>query len=313
MKIKSEDLEKLHKPVLVEEVMKLLGLHDTNLRSGSKYIDATLGLGGHSLNFLKKNVSVLGIDADPESLEIAESRLKVACPTLNKNVQGPNFIPALGNFRDIDKIARANNFEGVSGILMDLGISSYQLDFGKRGFSFTETGDLDMRLDPSASGVKASDLLNALNRGALIALFDRVLENTKESKRIADSVISYRQSKLFSSVDEFVELVNGVGFKSRKWEPATLPFLALRIAVNSEIDNLEEALPKAFSLLSRNGRLGVISFHSLEDSLVKSFMKGKNESGEGKILTKKPIRPSDDEVYQNPRARSAKLRVIEKI
>jgi 16S rRNA (cytosine1402-N4)-methyltransferase len=302
---------KYHESVLTREVLKNLGL-DAPLKKQARFIDATIGTGGHALAILKANGSVLGIDADKRILKIAEKRLKDACPTLNQEIQS-SFKLANGNFRNIDKISKKENFDQVDGILFDLGVSNLHLKSQTRGFSFEiESANLDMRIDPETQGVTAADLLNGLRKDQLIELFSQVMILPK-ARKLANQIILTREDSLINKTADFLEIVKKARINGGKLHPATLPFLALRIAVNSELDNLEEALPKAFSLLKKGGRLVVISFHSEEDVLVKRFFKSEQKKGLAKIITEKPITPSGEEITKNPRARSAKLRCLEKI
>lgn len=307
--------KELHSPVLVSEILSYLKVGEfAHLNPKAKFIDATLGLGGHTLEFVKNGVRVLGIDDDPESLEKAKERLQKACPDIYQKVDVPDFVTLLGNFRNIDQIARKNNFYPAQGILIDLGISSYQLDNPSRGFSFSDTNSpLDMRLNQKSQGVRGSDLLQALNKGELVKMFTSVIPEHYTVSRIADTIIDFRKSEKIETVGDFLSIIARSGYKSRLKNTASLPFLALRIAVNSELANLEEALPKAFSLLGVNGRLGVISFHSGEDLVVKNYFKSLEDEGLGKIITKKPVVPSARETRENSRSGSSKLRVIQKI
>ena len=255
-----------------------------HIKTGSKYIDATLGNGGHTLEITKAGGIVLGIEADPEMLKIAESRL------------GDKAKLVLGNFKNIDTIATENGFDKVSGILFDLGVTNIHLTNDSRGFSFSNPNlQLDMRLNPEGQGVKASDLLNALREDQLIQLFETTLDSGS-SRWLARRVILERP---IETVGDFLKVCEGLKSK-QGLNPATLPFLAVRISVNSELDNLKEVLPKAYELLESGGRLVVISFHSGEDRLAKEFMKGEL------------ILPKGEEISKNPRARSAKMRVYEK-
>jgi 16S rRNA (cytosine1402-N4)-methyltransferase len=302
---------KYHESVLAREVLKYLGL-DVPLKKQACFIDATVGTAGHTLAILKANGSVLGIDADKKILEIAEERLENACPTLNQKIQG-SFKLVNGNFRNIDEIAQKANFDQVDGVLFDLGVTNLHLKSQTRGFSFeTESADLDMRINPDKQGVTAADLLNSLRKEQLIDLFSQVMVLPK-ANRLTEQVLLAREGSLINKTADFLEIIRKAKINGGKLHPATLPFLALRIAVNSELENLEEALPKAFSLLKKGGRLLIISFHSEEDVLVKRFFKSEQEKGFAKIITKKPITPSGEEITENPRARSAKLRCLERI
>jgi 16S rRNA (cytosine1402-N4)-methyltransferase len=288
----------LHESVLVGEVIKAL-----HINKSSKYIDATLGNGGHSLEILKSGGEVLGIDLDPEMIAIAGKRLKKSGNSGYKLVNG--------NFTDIDKIANENNWNPVEGILLDLGVTNLHLKDLERGFSFgNETAELDMRLNPEAQGVKGSDLLNVLREDQLGELFEVTLE-PGAAKWITGRVIYSRSEKTITTVGDMLEICKGLKTGKTGLNEATLPFLALRIAVNSELTNLEEVLPKAFNLLAKGGRLVVISFHSGEDAIVKNFFKEKDKEG-NKIINFKLVLASPEEIEINRRARSAKMRILEK-
>lgn len=285
-----------HETVLVEEAVE--GLH---VKSGEGYIDATLGNGGHSLQILELGGKVLGIDLDPKMLAIAKERLKE---------YSDKFIEVKGNFKDIAKIARENGFTKVAGILMDLGVTNIHLKDLERGFSFENPeASLDMRLDPESQGVKASDLLNVLREDQLRQMFEVTLD-PGPAKWITVRVIHSREGEPIQTVGDMLEICNGLKSKPGL-STATLPFLALRIAVNSELENLEEALPEAYDLLEKGGRLVVISFHSKEDAIVKRFFKEKSLTG-AEIITFKPIKAGDTELLRNRRARSAKMRILER-
>jgi len=282
-----------HKSVLLQEAIE--GLHIK--KKGRRYIDATLGVGGHAAQIISAGGQVLGIEADPEMLALAK-----------KNVRGRL---ELGNFRDISEIAARAGFGEVDGIIFDLGISSLHYKEFARGFSFAQSdAPLDMRLNKESQNVSAADLLKILREDQLINLFESVMGGYK-ARKLAQKIVLVRQRKEIKKVGDLLAIV-GEKRKSRT-HPATEVFLALRIAVNSELENLKEALPKAFFLLRGGGRLVIITFHSLEDALVKSFFREMAKTEKAKIITKKPIVPSAAEVTQNPSARSAKLRIIEKI
>lgn len=298
--------ELYHEPVLVNEVVGVFApLYKARI------IDATLGTGGHTLELVKGGADVLGIEADGEMLEVGYERLKKACPTPNKNGLG-SFKLVNDNFRNIDSIAQKENFDEVKGVLFDLGVSNIQLVSPDRGFSFSNPkAKLDMRLDRSTQGLTGADLLNALREDHLINLFKKVL-SFGDSRYLAKRIIEARERKPISTVGDFLSVTRGVKTK-RGLNPATLPFLALRIAVNTELENLNEVLPKAFDLLTKGGRLAVIVFHSGEREIVLDFFFQNERRGAGKILTRRPIVPGDAEINKNPRARSATLYVLEKI
>lgn len=277
----------------------------------ARIIDATLGTAGHTLAFVKAGANVLGIDLDREMLAVAEKRLEVACPTPNQNGLG-SFKLTYGNFRDIDVIASREDFREVDEIFFDLGVSNLQLMGQKRGFSFGyPEAVLDMRIDPNSQAVMACDLLNGLRADQLTALFSKVL-TPSQSRFLAKRAVEQRKRKPFETVEDFLRIAKRVRTK-KDLNPATLPFLALRMAVNSELENLNEALPKAFTCLKKGGKLLVVTFHSGEEKIVLDFYREVVREGSGKILTFVPIRPGEDEISKNPRARSAELWVLQKI
>ncbi|OGM28838.1 16S rRNA (cytosine(1402)-N(4))-methyltransferase [Candidatus Woesebacteria bacterium RIFCSPLOWO2_01_FULL_39_61] len=307
--------------------MKALGLPAHLNKDDSvdkpRYIDATLGLGGHSVEIIKRGGKVLGIDVDENAIKIAESKLKEvlraksltgleACPTPYQDSK-EFFTLVIGNFIHIDEIARSYGFTNVDGILFDLGISTPQLSSSTRGFSFqNKAATLDMRFNPKVQGVTGFDLLNSLNKRQLQELFEITLPKYI-SRKLAGEIIDRRRQTPFKTVGDFIGVIVKTVHGKEKINIATLPFLALRIAVNSELVNLKESLPRAFSLLKPKGRLVVISFHSKEDVIVKKFYLEKESDGQAKILTQKPIIPKDTEIHRNPKSRSAKMRVLEKI
>lgn len=283
---------------MVREVVREL-----HIKKGSLHIDATLGTGGHALEILNLGGQVLGIEMDPKMIEIVENRLKGK----------KNFKLVHGNFTKIDEIAKANGFDKVSGILFDLGVSNIHLKSLERGFSFDNgVAELDMRLDPDTQNVKGSDLLNLLREDQLEDLFAVTLD-PGAAKWITGRVLHSRALKLIKTVSDLLEICRGLNTGKAGLNEATLPFLALRIAVNSELDNLKEALPKSFDLLEDGGRLVVISFHSKEDEIVKKFFKEKNLSKEAQMITFKPVMAGESEISVNRRARSAKMRILQKI
>lgn len=291
-----------HQPVLLKEVLEYLA----PVR-GKKYIDATLGLGGHSAAILERGSDVLGIEADEAGLAVA--RRKLSGYSALKIVKG--------NFKDIGRIARENGYLGVAGVLFDLGLSSWQLEYSGRGFSFQKDELLDMRQDPTLA-VTAADLINGLYENELAELFFRFGEEPR-ARGFARAINRRRELKPIRTTKELADLlVASSGLKYWRRHPATLVFQALRIAVNNELVNLEAALPQALELLRVNGSLAVISFHSLEDGIVKRFFKISLSPEPGarnsyRLLTSRPIVPGETELRDNPRSRSAKLRVIERV
>lgn len=269
-----------HESVMVEEVVK-------HFNKFSKVIDCTLGTAGHSQALIENGIDVVGVEADPKMLEIAKRR-----------IPGGNFV--LGNFTHIDQIAKDQKMDQVDGILLDLGVSNLHLKEDNRGFSFSNPDeDLDMRLNTETQGVKASDLLNALDKTQLTKLFLSVMK-FPDAKRFAQAIFDKRPVNKISDLSGIINSLP-MSFKAKKINPMTLPLLALRIAVNSELENLKEVLPKAYSLLRKGGKLIVLTFHSTEDQIVENFKK-KQEL----------VLPSSEEIQKNPRSRSVKMRVITK-
>lgn len=284
-----------HTPVLLKEVIDYL-----RVKKGKKYIDATIGSGGHTAAILEKGGKVLGIDCDEEAINYIQEKFG--------NKQGLKIIK--GNFKEIKELAEENGFKQVAGIILDLGVSSYQLESKERGFSFQKEGPLDMRMDKDLK-VKALDLVNGLTKGELYELFIKLGEE-HNARAIADSVIWSRGMKPIKTTLELSKIIKRSVKGFSKINVATKVFQALRIAVNDELNNLKEALPKAVDLLEKNGRLCIISFHSLEDRIIKNNFLEFQEKGMGIILTKKTIVPSLEEIKMNRRGRSAKLRIFEK-
>jgi len=285
-----------HTPVLLQEVLDFL-----RVERGGLYIDATLGGGGHTQQILQRGGRVLGLDVDQDAIE-----------HVLKNFGTGNEIKIVkGNFKDIDTIALKEGFEKVNGILFDLGVSSHQFEEGERGFSFQKDAVLDMRMDRDLQ-VRALDLLNGLTKKELYELFITYGEEHR-ALAISESIVRSRLVKPIETTGELVKIINkAVGQSNKGINNATKVFQALRIAVNDELHVIEEALPKALELLGDKGRLIVISFHSLEDRIVKNKFKEFEAKDMGIIITKKPVSPTIAELESNRRARSAKLRVFEK-
>ncbi|MHB1330807.1 MAG: 16S rRNA (cytosine(1402)-N(4))-methyltransferase RsmH [Minisyncoccota bacterium] len=296
-----------HVPVLLHE--SVLGL---NLKDGDVFLDGTLGSAGHSLAVAEKfgdNVEIIGIDRDAEALKRSEERLRALTQSA--------FLK-LSSFRNLDEVLKDLGIVKINAVLLDLGISSDQIDESGRGFSFQRDEPLNMSMEQDPKGITAKEILNNWDEETLEIIL-RGFGEEKHSKRIAKEIVRRREEKPFKTTGDLLEAVNYampasvMRNKSRqKINPATRTFQAIRIAVNEELVALEEGLNKAFEALAEGGRLAVISFHSLEDRIVKNFMKEKATSGWGKLITKKPITPSDEELNVNPRSRSAKLRIIEK-
>jgi len=290
---------KYHEPVLLKETVENL-----NVKEGGKYIDATLGDGGHSLEILKRGGYVLGLDVNEKSLERAQLRIK-------KEGLDERFKGVLGNFKNIEKIGKENGFEKVNGIVYDLGYSSYELEELGLGLSFQTDETLDMRLSNSL-GVTAADLLNSLSEKDIAKLIYEYSDE-KMSRKIAREIVKTRSLKKIQTTKDLVEIINSVsypGYERGRINPATRTFQALRIVVNDEIENLKKSLPQAARLLLPGSVIILITFHSLEDKVAKEFSRRARPSI--KEVYEKPLRPSEEEIERNPRSRSAKLRVFRK-
>lgn len=290
---------KYHEPVLLKETIENL-----DVKEGGKYIDATLGDGGHSLEILKRGGYVLGLDVNEKSLKRAQLRIK-------KEGLDERFKGVLGNFKNIEKIGKENGFEKINGIVYDLGYSSYELEELGLGLSFQTDEILDMRLSNSL-GVTAADLLNSLNEKDIAKLIYEYSDE-KMSRKIAREIVKTRSLKRIQTTKDLVEIINSVsypGYERGRINPATRTFQALRIVVNDEIENLKKSLPQAARLLLPGSVIVLITFHSLEDKVAKEFSRRARPSI--KEVYEKPLRPSEEEIERNPRSRSAKLRVFRK-
>ncbi|MEI6288019.1 MAG: 16S rRNA (cytosine(1402)-N(4))-methyltransferase RsmH [bacterium] len=296
----------IHEPVLLEEILKYL-----DPASNQNFVDCTFGGGGHSLAILEKikpQGKVLGIDWDSQAVPKSQNKNLILVNDNYKNLS--DIINGLNNVSTIGKI---------NGILLDLGLSSDQLGQRDRGFSFQSQGLLDLRYDINSDRPTATEILRSYSEQDLFQIFKDYGEEPLASA-IAKTISAYRrEGRPVETAEVLVQLVSNVYkriFKSRsKKNPATRVFQALRIAVNDEFGNLRSVLPQAIGLLEPGGRLAVISFHSGEDRLVKNFFRsiGGKENPTIKILTKKPVIASHDEKEKNPRSRSAKLRVAQKL
>jgi 16S rRNA (cytosine1402-N4)-methyltransferase len=295
----------MHKPVLKKEVVDLL-----SPKTDENLIDCTLGEGGHSLAILERTGSggkILGIDRDPEMINNFKEKIK-------DSEKKENFILVCDNFANLKEIVKKNNFK-TDFILLDLGFSSWHLENSKKGFSFKREEPLDMRYNPGEEGgLKASNIVNIFSQSEI----EKILKEYGQepfARKIALKIVEVRKKKPIESTFDLVEIIKKATpfwYQKRKIHFATLVFQALRIFVNKEIENLKMVLPDSLEILNPGGKLAIISFHSLEDRIVKNFFKEKEQQKIIKILTKKPIIPSEEELKTNPRSRSAKLRVAEK-
>lgn len=283
-----------HASVLLGEALDLLAVREDGF-----YVDGTLGLGGHALAILEKSAPagrLLGVDRDGESLEEARARLAPF---------GGRAELAHADFREIPDLLGERRADGI---LLDLGVSSLQLDSPERGFSFQNDGPLDMRMDRSR-GRTAEELVNRLPEQELLDLIHAYGEEPR-ARRVARAIVEARRRARVRTTSELAAVVRRVAFRSRRGlDPATRTFQALRIAVNGELEGLSEALARLARCLAVNGRLAVIAFHSLEDREAKHAFRALEREG-FRVLTKKPLRPSEAETRANPRARSARLRGV---
>lgn len=292
--------DKVHIPVLLEEVLQYLAPSP-----GGTYVDATVGPGGHAAAILEASAPdgrLLGIDRDPEALELASTRLSGF---------GDRVRLVRANFADLDSIACHEGFCPADGVLFDLGLSGLQLASEQRGFSFSARGYLDMRFGPE--GPTAADLLRRLSERQLEDILDRFGEEPK-ARAIARAIVQLRRKAPIETAEQLASLVERIyGGRRGRIHPATRTFQALRIAVNRELEALDRGLDAALKLIKPGGRIVVISFHSLEDRIVKTKFRSwaARPTPKVKVLTRKPVRPSAHEVMANPRARSARLRAVE--
>lgn len=290
-----------HTPVLRKEIIEAL-----RVESGKKYIDATAGGGGHGVEIVRRGGILLGIDTDKEAIRETEKKLKLE--TLKLKIK-QDWKLVQGNFRDIKRIAIENGFHKVDGILFDLGVSSNQLDTPERGFSYRFSGaPLDMRLDQS-QGITAREILQTADEEELYEIFAKFGEE-EHSRAIAHALVRARQVSRIVTTGQLLSIVEKeMSDKRHVKGTASRVFQALRIAVNDELSALQEGLNGAIDLLCHGGRIIVISFHSLEDRIVKQTLQSRKIN----IATKKPITATREEMFTNFRVRSAKLRIGEKI
>ena len=300
-----------HIPVLLPEVIEALAPQD-----GESYVDGTFGGGGYAMRVLEAaNCKLYGIDRDFDAISRAEAMAE----------KEPRLTPLLGRFGDMDALLLSHGIERVDGVMLDIGVSSFQIDQGTRGFSFMRDGPLDMRM--GQTGPSAKEVVNQMAAQDLTAIF-RQLGEERQAKRIANVIVAQRKEKAFESTAELAECVERAvgGRRGKKTHPATLTFQAIRMYVNDELGELARGLAAAEKLLRTGGRLVVVTFHSLEDRLVKNFMRTRSGAVSGgsrympevnkgpepsfDLTRRKAIEPSEAETSENPRARSARLRVV---
>ncbi len=298
MKNSSYSGMKYHTPVLLNEAVEGL-----SVKSGGLYIDATIGGGGHTEEILRLGGRVLGIDQDIDAISHLEKKFE-------SEIKNGNLMLVMGNFDEIYEIADTEKITNVQGILFDLGVSSHQIDDSGRGFSIRLDEPLDMRMSLD-SDLTAKEIVNKWSEDALYEIFLKYGEESR-SKVVANAIVQARSEKPIETTADLVNVITKVIPRTGDIHPGTRVFQALRIAVNHELISIRAGLEFGFKLLGEDGRMVVISFHSLEDRIVKLFFKEKEREGLGHILTKKPITSSDDEVRNNRRSRSAKMRVFER-
>lgn len=296
-----------HDPVLMNEVLEALGAGE-----GKTIVDCTLGRAGHAVEIarrLGKTGRLIGLDVDPRNLEFARERLKSGPAGTPLNCEVRLFH---ANFAELGDVLGELGIAGVDGILADLGISTNQLFDPHYGLSFGTDAPLDMRIDPRIRR-SAADLVNSLPEEEFANVLYQLAQE-RYSRRIARKIAEQRRISPITTTERLAEIVrSAIGHTKEKIDQATRTFLALRMAVNQEMENTAALLRDAPRFLNRSGRLAVISFQSMEDRLVKQAFRAAEQTGDARLLTKRPIGPSDDEVERNPRSRSAKLRVVEKI
>lgn len=295
-------MSKYHESVLLSEAVDSL-----QIEKDKWYVDATLGGGGHTFEILERGGRVLGIDQDEDALTyVKEEKIQHSRFELGKDIR-----LVRGNFVELEKIVTEEGIRDIDGVICDFGVSSHQFDTPERGFSFQD-GPLDMRMDQRLS-VTAKDLIHALSRDELTKLFLKYGEE-RFARAIATRIVERREKQAIATTEDLVETITSVvHWKKGMAHPATRVFQALRIAVNDELHSIEEVLPQALHVVGTSGRIVTITFHSLEDRIVKNTFLQFQADGKGNIVTKKPIAPSEEEQIKNPRSRSAKLRVFEKV
>ncbi len=283
---------------MVAEAMEALKVHP-----GGCYVDCTLGAGGHARAILERIMPdgrLLGIDADPEAVEVARRVFAE---------YGDSIVLAQGNFGEVSRICEEQGFRDNDGMLFDLGLSSIQLDVAERGFSFQREAPLDMRFD-TTTGPTAADIVNSYSEQEIARILWEYGEE-RYSRQIAHRIVQQRPILSTLRLARLVQQV--LGSRRGRIHPATRTFMALRIAVNRELDNLKLGLNQTIGLLRTGGRLVVISYHSLEDRIVKQFMRAEAVDHAFSLITRKVIRPTSLECSSNPRSRSARLRVAERL
>ena len=288
-----------HEPVLAAEIVSLLVR-----QPGGQYVDATVGLGGHTAGMLAEGAGrVIGIDRDPVALAVCRARFAAE----------DRVVLVHADYREIGAVVEREAAGAVDGVMADFGVSSMQLDDASRGFSFRQSGPLDMRMDQSR-GETLADRLAAVDESTLADVIYQFGEE-RRSRRVAREIVAARRRGALSTTVELAAAVRrGSGGGSwQRIDPATRTFQALRIWVNDELSGLDRFVEDATRVLAPGGRLAILAFHSLEDRVIKQTMRRLAAEGTVSLVTRRPVMPGEDEVARNPRARSARLRVLEKV
>ena len=296
------DTHTFHVPVLVDEIVTGL-----RIKNDCWYVDATAGGGGHTETILEKGGNVLAVDQDEEAVGVLMKRFA-------KKLNQGKVIIRRGNFRNIQEIVQRTMREPIYGVLFDLGMSTYQIKKSGRGFSFLKTEQLDMRMSKKTE-LTAAEIVNTYSKAELYEIFRKLGEEILADE-LSYAIIRARARKPIENTGELAQIAKTVYAKAGRKEkihPATRMFQALRIGVNDELGSLREGLQQAFELMTDEGRLAVISFHSLEDRIVKQFFQKAGSERWGEIITKSPVRATEKELIANPASRSARLRLLEKI
>ncbi|MDH5533283.1 MAG: 16S rRNA (cytosine(1402)-N(4))-methyltransferase RsmH [Candidatus Pacebacteria bacterium] len=292
-----------HITVLLNEAIEYL-----KVEKNCWYVDTTFGGGGHTEQILKRGGKVIAFDFDQNAIKAGEERFK-------NEIESNQLVLVNKNFTELEEtlnsLKKEHSIDEISGILFDFGTSTDQLMNTDRGFSFLGEGELDMRMDQTL-GVKAKDLLTLLSEKQLMEIFFQH-GGESEAKKIAKAIVSNRKNGVYIKTNkDLAQLVESVKKSRNKTHPATKVFQALRIVVNDELNNIETSLPQAFNSLKKGGRLITISFHEGEDRIAKTTFKTWQEENLATLITKKPVVPTDEAIKENPRCRSAKMRIIEK-
>ncbi len=294
-----------HKTVLLQQAVEEL-----DIQAGDIFIDGTLGSGGHSelvAQTFGNTVKIIGLDMDADALERSKKRL---------SSYKADFTLVQDNFRNIDKILESLKLESANRILLDIGLSSNQFEESGRGFSFKKDESLKMtfKKDLTETDLTAETIVNEWDEENIATIIFSYGEESF-ARKIAKKIVEAREEKPIKTTQQLVDIIVAATpgwYHHRRIHPATKTFQALRITVNDELGALKEGIEKGFNKLAKGGRIAVISFHSLEDRIVKQYFRSKHDEGVGKLITKRPITPTEEEIKQNNRSRSAKLRIIEK-